>query len=71
MKPTFFIIPGFKQKTNDEMFKWLINFLKNKNFNVICVPIKWDHKTMSNYVNQFEVFYKKYKSDKNYVLGFS
>ncbi len=66
-----FIIPGFKQNVEEKTFQWLRNFLKEKGFNVIMVPIHWDRKIMSDYVREFEIFYEKNKSSKNYILGFS
>jgi pimeloyl-ACP methyl ester carboxylesterase len=68
---TFFIIPGFKQKPNDKQFTWLEKFLKEKGFVAIKVPIAWDRRTMSDYVEDFIEVYKKHKSQMNYVLGFS
>lgn len=71
MKKAFFIIPGFKQKFDDPHFKWLTTYLKDKQFEVFCVPIDWDHKTISDYMEQFKLFYYKYKNEENYILGFS
>lgn len=66
-----FIIPGFKQKATDKQFMWLKKFLVEKGFNVSLVSITWDYRTMTDYVLEFENFYKKNKVDENYVLGFS
>ena len=68
---TIFLIPGFKQKATDRNFAWLIKFLKVKGFRVMGVPIKWDYRTMSDYVNDFKKFYCKHKTNENRVLGFS
>jgi esterase/lipase len=67
-----FLIPGFKQKTNDIMFLHLKTFLKKINFEVFPVPINWNYKTMTDYVSEFKEFYNKNKgNDDNYILGFS
>ena len=66
-----FIIPGFKQKATDKQFVWLKKFLTTKGFEVSLVPIKWDHRTMSDYALEFENFYNNNKARENYVLGFS
>jgi len=68
---TFFIIPGFKQKATDKQLVWLVNLLKERNFKVVAVPIKWDRRVMSNYIKDFQVIYNKEKTSINYVLGFS
>lgn len=70
-KKTIFLIPGFKQKATSRYFDWLVKFLEKKRFKVIRVPIKWDYKTMSDYVSDFKKFYYKNKSDNNYIIGFS
>lgn len=69
--PTFFIVPGFKQKVTDLSFAWLRDYLKKKGFNVIPVPIKWSRRVMSDYISDFRKCYLKNKTDINYVLGFS
>ncbi len=68
---TFFIIPGFKQKSTDSNFVWLEKFLSEKGFRVILVSITWDRKVMSDYVAEFEEFFNRNKGKDNYVLGFS
>ena len=70
-KETFFLIPGFKQKISNRKFIWLIKFLETKKFRVLGVPIKWNHRTVSDCAKDFEKFYEKHKSKINYVLGFS
>ena len=47
------------------------SFFKAKGFNAHFVPIHWDRKVMSDYVVEFEEYYVKHKTEKNYVLGFS
>ena len=68
---TLFLVPGFKQKASDSYFGWLVNFLDLKGFKVVCVPIEWNYRTMSDYVNDFKEFYLKNKTDNDYILGFS
>ena len=69
--PTFFIVPGFKQKATDKGFSWLVKYLKEHDFIVILVPITWDYMVMSDYIEEFKEYYKKHKTEVNYVLGFS
>ncbi len=66
-----FIIPGFKQKTTSISFSWLKKFLTEKGFEVVIVPVTWDHKTITDNVLEFEKFYFKHKTKENYILGFS
>ena len=68
---TFFIIPGFKEQATDKNYAWLFEFLKNKNYEVVPVPVTWNHKTLSKNAEQLIKFFKKYNSDENYILGFS
>lgn len=70
-RKTFFIIPGFKQKAGDKSFSWLERFLKGRGFTVVKVPITWERRTMSDYVEDFIEVYKKHQTKENYVLGFS
>lgn len=70
-KATFFIVPGFKQQVTDKCYAWLVKYLKKQDFNVIGVPINWDHRTMKDYIEQFKETYSANKSNTNYVLGFS
>lgn len=72
MKPaTFFIVPGFGQKATDKNFSWLTKHLKQKEFNVIPVPIEWKYKVVSDYINDFAECFAQRKTSNNYVLGFS
>ena len=67
----FFIVPGFKQKATDTMFVWLRKFLTEKGFDVVLVPITWERRVMSNYIEEFEEIFNKNKGNENYILGFS
>jgi pimeloyl-ACP methyl ester carboxylesterase len=71
MDRTIFIIPGFKQKITDVEYTWLKKFLKSKGFDVVMVPVEWNHRTISDNVAEFKDFYEINKSKSNYVLGFS
>jgi pimeloyl-ACP methyl ester carboxylesterase len=73
MKPakTFFIIPGFGQQAKDKAYNWLTSFLRSSGFNVVHVPIHWERRVMSDYINDFESLYSSNKSAVSYVLGFS
>lgn len=71
MNKNIFIIPGFKEKIRNNRYLWLKNFLKEKGFSVFIAPIKWNYKTMNDYVSEFKTFYEKHKSTNNYILGFS
>lgn len=68
---TFFIVPGFRMKATDREYSWLVDFLKNKGFKVVAVPVHWNHKALSENAEEFVDFYNKNKSEINYVLGFS
>jgi hypothetical protein len=68
---TMFIIPGFKESINDSSYKSLQKFFIRKKYVVKLVPIVWNYRTMTDYIQQFEDFYLKNKGSINYVFGFS
>jgi len=68
---TFFLIPGFKQRTTDPQFTWLKAFLRKKGFRAVAVPNEWKNRTISDVAQDFKEFYKKHKSGTTRVLGFS
>jgi pimeloyl-ACP methyl ester carboxylesterase len=70
-KKKMFLIPGFGQNTNEEYFYWLVDLLKKKGFDVVGVPITWNRRIMSDYINEFKIFFEKNKSKNNYFFGFS
>lgn len=70
-KPTIFVIPGFWQKADSAYFKWIKTFLTNKGFNVRVAPIMWKRRVMSDYINDFKIYFKKNKAKENYFFGFS
>ncbi|GEM_PF-5219325 len=57
MTKTFFIIPGFKQKPTAKNFAWLKEFLAGRGFKVVAVPIKWNYRMMSDWVEEFIAIY--------------
>lgn len=66
-----FIIPGFKQSTQDDQYSWMHTYFKKKGLVVQESNIHWDHKVMTDYVEEFSAYYTQHKGEKNYVLGFS
>ena len=68
---TIFLLPGFKQKAASGYFEPISSFLKSKKFHVIKVPVRWDYRTMSDYVSDFKEFYLKHKTGNDYFFGFS
>jgi pimeloyl-ACP methyl ester carboxylesterase len=46
-------------------------FFTKKGFLVKPVPIQWNYRTMSDYIEEFERFYSVHKGKKNYLFGFS
>ena len=67
---TVFLISGFDlDETAVEGYELLAKGLKSKNYNVVPVGIKWRRKTPSEYVKEFEAFYKKHKAKESIVIG--
>ena len=71
MTKTFFIIPGFKQAPTAKNFVWLKEFLAGRGFKVIVIPVRWNYRTMPDWVKEFIAVYDTNKTDANYILGFS
>lgn len=53
------------------MYQWLIQYLKNKKFEIIKVPIRWNYHTLTQNAEEFKKFFLKNKKRENYILGFS
>ena len=72
MKSTLFIIPGFRQSIKSDQYKKLSNTL-GKKYNTVLVPITWNRRVMSDYVNEALNFITNYhKTSESFdVLGFS
>ena len=71
MQKTIFIVPGFRHDSTHTQYDWLTPFFQSIGFDVKKFNFKWDHKTMSDFTADFSKYYNKYKSQTNYVLGFS
>lgn len=66
-----FILPGFREKISDPQYVALRNFFRGKGFEVRMVPIVWDRRVMTDWILQFEEFFRSSRGKKNAVLGFS
>lgn len=68
-----FIIRGFKLGTTaaDPDFKEFRSALEATGYQVIGVPYKWNHTTMSQYCDKFVDFYNENKGVENIILGHS
>lgn len=71
MTKTIFIIAGFKHSASEEQYDWMKKYVKTKGFRVKVPEIEWNNRVLTEYVAQFTSYYKKHKTDTNYVLGFS
>lgn len=71
MQKTIFIIPGFRHDPTHTQYDWLTPFFQSKGFTVKKFGFKWNHKTMTDFINDFSQFFRQNKSDDNTVLGFS
>jgi pimeloyl-ACP methyl ester carboxylesterase len=64
-------VTGFKQKKDNVQFKWMRPYFTKLGFEVKVFAADWDYHVMSDYVENFKIYYDQNKGDKNYVLGFS
>jgi pimeloyl-ACP methyl ester carboxylesterase len=70
-KKTIFIIPGFKHKPTQAVYRGLAKMLKKEGYSPIPVTIPWKQKTISENVEYFLKIYKKTRRKEKYILGFS
>lgn len=71
MSKVAFIIPGWGDSVKWDRYKKIVPLLVSKKIRPVLVDIDWNHKTMTDYVNQFTKIYEKNKAKEVYVIGFS
>lgn len=71
MSKTVFIVPGFKHRPSTKCYGWMKDHFSSQGFIVKTVAIDWDRKVMSDYVEQFLMYFHENKSEENHVIGFS
>ncbi len=70
-KGTFFIIPGYRQKPTNKTYLEISRFLKKEGFNPMVLEVEWKKYSLLESVDKFIQIYKKSKSQRKYILGFS
>lgn len=70
-KRDVFIIPGYKHTPKFMAYRNIAQILKSQGFHTIPVAIPWKHTTISENTMYFLKKYKKVKTKKKYLLGFS
>ncbi len=70
-KKAIFIIPGYKHKPKNNAYKALAKVLKGQGYFPVPVTIPWQQTTISQNTQFFLKEYKKIRSKKKYILGFS
>jgi len=69
---TFFIVPGYRMQADEPAFAWMRGFLRREKFRVVCVPVIWKRRTLSQQSSDFLAFYREKQGvAQNLVLGFS
>lgn len=58
-------------QAGDAAFAWLVSWLKDRDFHVIGVPVKWERRTLTQQAASFADFFNERKGEENFVLGFS
>lgn len=66
-----FIIPGFRQTPTDKAYIKISKILEMEGYFPILINIPWKNSTISQNTKYFLEEYKKVKSKKKYILGFS
>ena len=71
-KPTIlYIIPGFKESTNDIGYQKIIKYAREKGLEVIPFNPIWERKTIKDWLRSFNNMVEKKGKDNAIVLGFS
>lgn len=70
-KKVIFIIPGFNHLPTNKAYKEIAKILKREGYFPILIEIPWKDKTILENTKYFLKEYRKIKSKKKYILGFS
>lgn len=70
-KKVMFIIPGFNHLPTSRAYKQISKILKSEGYFPILIKIPWKNKTILENTEYFLKEYRKIKSKKKYILGFS
>ena len=70
-KKLIYVIPGFRHQPKQKAYKEIAKMLKTEGYQPIVVPVSWRQSTISENTKQFLKVYKKLKTRKKYILGFS
>lgn len=71
MKKVVFILPGFFCSTTEYGYQAIGSNLTSIGFKVVYVEIVWKYKSLTDYLEQFQVIYLKEKGEVNMFFGFS
>ena len=68
---TAFLISGFSMNSTaaDPDCAELRKAIREKGYKVLPAPILWNHKTVSEFTDEFVGFYNRQKTEKNIVIG--
>lgn len=70
-KRTVFIIPGFAQSPRNRAYTKIAKMLKSEGYSPILINIPWRKKSFLQNTQHFLKQYKKIRTRKKYILGFS
>lgn len=70
-RKTIFIIPGFNHLPTSKAYRQIARILKKEGYFPILVKIPWKNTTILENTQYFLKEYRKVKSKKKYILGFS
>jgi esterase/lipase len=70
-RKTIFIIPGYRQKSTNKAYRKLSTLLKDEGFSPIIIDIPWKGTTISENTAYFLKEYRKIRTKRKYILGFS
>lgn len=66
-----FFIPGFPHSLSDNQYQWLFASASSWGYNFFPCPIVWKYRTLTQWCEQFALFYEHHPHSHATVLGFS
>lgn len=68
---TVLFVPGFREDLFSRDYQKMIEGIESRGYKVEFIPIQWNRKTLTHWVEEFNEIYKKYDSREVILAGFS
>src|SRR3989344_1106666 len=70
-RKTIFIVPGYRHRPTQRAYKEISKILKGEGYHTVPITMPWRQTTISENMEYLVKRYKRIKSKKKYILGFS